>query len=243
MAGTVLPTLTAAQFAARLAALFPNGWAAPEAAQTGNLSGVLNAGGGVLAQVLQALNYGRASILLGTATAPELDLASQDFLGASLPRPAGMSDADFAALIQAHLFPRGATRPAIAAALLTLTGKQPRMLEPWAPADTGAWGSASGSYWGHDSAANPGRWGAPQMRATGFIDSAPPLAKPALNGNPVPAWGAPFYWSRGPGLGTVVPAYGFMILAPAYAGTIPALLETLRAIGVTIEVRITANPQ
>ena len=205
-----------------------------------------------LAFVLSALSYAKNSINISTATAPELDLASQDFFGSALPRPPGMSDSNFAALIKANLFGRAATRPALAAALLTLTGKAPRMLEPWAPGDTGAWGSGvsywggyvNGSYFIPDAAATPFRWGSPGLRYQGFIETAQAEAQPGLGGNPPPSWGAGFYWDRGPGLANEgAYALAFMVLQPAYASNLNATLTRLHAEGTVIWVRTVTNPK
>ena len=119
---TILPTISASQFADRLAANLPAGWAGADAVQSGLVSSLLLAVGGELALALQELQYAASAQRLQTETYPELDLASQDYLGSLLPRPNGTDDFDYADLIIAHLFRSAATRQAISNALTLLTG-------------------------------------------------------------------------------------------------------------------------
>ena len=233
MSGTVIPTITPAQFAARLAALFPRGWASPDALKSGNAYALLSAFGTVLNQVLGQIQYARNAVLIPTETSPELDLASEDFFGSSLPRPPGMSDAAFANLILSQLFQGAVSRPSISRALTQLTGKVPRMIEPWAPGDTGAW-NASVTYWNVDTRANPFRWSG-ERRFTGFIQTAPAPTAPVLNGNPVNCWNDGLYWN--------VNGCSFMQLQINSASNVFALINRLRAYGITVGVMIVQNPQ
>lgn len=275
---TQLPTYSGADFAKMMAKLFPNGWASsdqanpPTSGNAGVLYSLFLATGSGLEFLLGALQYAKNSILITTATAPELDLASEDFFGSALPRPAGMSDAVFATLIKANLFPRAATRATLEQALILLTGKTPRMLEPWSPGDTGAWGI---SYWGGvgagaqltteggiglttesglsllaeapytdpDTAATPSRWGSPGLRYQGFIETAQASGS-AASGNPPPSWNEPFYWDKGPGLDPAPPPPGgFTPISPVYTQNLYTLLTKLHAEGTIVWVRIVANPQ
>ena len=225
---------TAEVFAQRLAALFPPGWASPDALTGGVAYAFLLAQGTGLAEVLNQFVYAANAVLIGTETAPELDLASQDFFGTALPRPPGATDATFAALIVSNLFLRAATRGAISAALTGLTGKTPRMIEPWNPGDTGAW-DTPGSYWDVDSAAAPFRWTG-EERATGLIISAPAIATNALGGNPLYGWDSPgLYWDE--------PGGQWADIQLSETTDVYALVDKLRAYGVTVGVQIVPNPQ
>lgn len=219
-------------FAQRLAALFPPGWASPDGMTGGVAFAFLLGQGTGLAEALNQLVYARNAVLVGTETSPELDLASQDFFGSALPRPPGMTDAAFAALIVSNLFLKVATRGAIAAALTNLTGVAPRMIEPWNPGDTGAWGA--NSYWDVDTAATPWRLSG-EERATGFIVSATSQVASVLGGNPDPMLDDGFYWDVAGSL--------FADIQISASTNVYASVDKLRAYGVTVGVQIVPNPQ
>ena len=222
---------TAEVFAQRLAALFPPGWASPDALTGGVAYAFLLAQGTGLAEVLSQFVYAANAVLIGTETAPELDLASQDFFGTALPRPPGATDATFAALIVSNLFLRVATRGAISAALTSLTGKTPRMLEPWNPGDTGA---IDACYIDGDNAASPCRIAGPE-RATGFIIAAPAPTAAVLGGAPDPMIDDGLYIDAPGGFAADIQLSESM--------SIYALVDRLRAYGVTVGVQIVPNPQ
>lgn len=177
MAGTTVTLLTEAEFAARMARSIPTGWASPQAKQAGGvLYGLLETMGAELSFAQSALAYALGSTRIQTATSPELDDASKDYLGGALPRLPGETDAAFSARIIAALFPTGATREAIIAALTALTGVTPRVIEPWRVTDTGAW-DAGISYWDIDTQANPAIWTDTSRWYQGFIVTpAPPVS-------------------------------------------------------------------
>lgn len=88
--------------------------------------------------------YARAQTRIATATGGWLDLIAWDFFGARVRRKPHQSDDRFRARIQAEMFRPRATRPAMAAMLRDLTGREPRIFEPNRPADTGGIGLPSG---------------------------------------------------------------------------------------------------
>lgn len=202
MAGpTTIPPLSPVDFANRMAALFPPGWSSPEAKSPGGaLFAVMGALGDGLSFENGALGYACAATRIQTAINGALDLASQDFFGAALPRNPGESDDSFRARILAAIMPAGATRAAVTAAVQKATGNPVRVIEPWRVADTGAWGHF---YWGVDNAVTPFRWsgggrfvsGDPGtgLQYQGFIECS--LPTPALlNNQPVPCYDSNFYW-------------------------------------------------
>jgi hypothetical protein len=125
----------------RLAALLPLRWFADS---TPVLSSVLSGLSDGWSWLYTMLGYVKSQTRIATATDSFLDLISQDFLGATLPRRSGEADTAFRARIQAAMFAPRATRPALIASLANLTGRAPSVFEPARPADTGAWGIAVG---------------------------------------------------------------------------------------------------
>lgn len=228
---TVIPSISAAQFLRRLSEDLPNGWAGQDALQGGAWSSLLEALGGGLSSVMSAIQYTASATRIPTSTSPELDEASLDFFGGSLPRPPGMPDASFAQLIINSLFNGGATRPAIAAAIQRLTGAAPRMLEAHNIFDTGVW--RLNSYWNVDTPANPGRWGGYQQNQ-GFIETIAP-ADPAIgSNNPILCWGTTAFWN--------VPGYFFGIISAAGPAELNNLISTIKAEGITVWVKILQAP-
>lgn len=229
--GTVIPTISPTQFAARLAALFPNGWASPDAAQSGVLQSFLLALGSQLQAVLEQVRYSDSAVLVPTETSPELDFAAQDFYGSALPRPPGMSDVAYANLILSGLFKPATTRAALSNAISDLTGFVPRMIEPWRPSDTGVWDGPA-SYWDVDSAVTPFLWTG-EERATGFIESAPPIPSMGTGGNPVLCWDDGWYWD--------VAGSSFFDIVLNPTSSLFTLVNRLRAYGVTIGIKVVSG--
>lgn len=229
MAGTTIPTLSPAQFASRMAALFPRGWAGDDAKQTGNVYSLLLSIGTELAVLQNEVQYALAAQRLQTETSPELNYASADFLGDLLPRPSGLTDAAYAEEIIAALFQPAATRPALQQALYDLTGVLPRLMEPWNPSDTGALGYGGPSFWNVDTVQHPFRWGNGGLRYQGFIETTPPSISALGPNNPILTWGT-FYWN--------VPGYFFGIIQPASENSLNNTLNRLRAYGTIVWVRL-----
>lgn len=216
-------------FAARLAQLFPRGWASDDARQTGNVYSLLLSIGNQLKITQEEVIYSLDAQRLQTETFPELDDASLDFYGESNPRNPGQSDADYSAEIIADLFQPAATRTALSNALAALTGFTPRMLEPWNVYDTGAWRNLS--YWNVDTVANPARWGNGSLRYQGYIETAPPGIPAIGPNNPILTWGVA-YWN--------VPGYFFGIIPPVDENAINDLINRLRAYGTIVWVKLVA---
>ena len=74
-----------------------------------------------------------------TATDVNLDIISSDFLGDELPRRAQETDDSFRARILATLLREKATRRAMKNAIFNLTGRYPRIFEPWNSTDCGGY--------------------------------------------------------------------------------------------------------
>jgi hypothetical protein len=189
---TTIPELSPVQYANRMAALFPPGWSSPEAKSPGGvLYAIMGMIGSGLSSENGAVRYAFAATRVQTAVGDALDLVAQDYLGNRLPRNPGENDTSYRARITAALLPQGATRAAVIKAVTDATGHTPRVIEPWRPSDTGAWGKF---YWGVDNARTPFRWTNPALAYQGFIECTLPTP-PLLGGNPVPSYDANFYWN------------------------------------------------
>jgi hypothetical protein len=194
---TTIAPLADTDFANRMAALFPAGWSSPDAKSPGGVVyAVLQSMGAGLSDLNGAVQYACDATRIQTAQNGALDLASEDFFGGALPRNPGESDASFRARILAAMFPAGATRAAVTAAVEKVTGYPARVIEPWRPADTGAWGLF---YWDVDTAVTPFRWtgsaipGERNLAYQGFIECTLPTPD-VLGGNAVPCFDSNFYW-------------------------------------------------
>lgn len=229
---TTIPSISGEQFHQRLVANLPPGWAGDDALQVGLWGDLLKSIGGELSYLVTQLQYVARATRLTTETYPELDLASQDFFGNLLPRPAGMIDSDYASLIISNLFKTAATRQSIYDALLRLTGTPPRMMEPWNIFDTGWWNGKT--YWNVDTGDNPGRWGSPGSQYQGFIETLP-ASIPAIGpNNPILCWGDSAYWN--------VPGYFFGIIAAGVGQDVYSVVDSLKAEGTTVWVKLVNTP-
>lgn len=184
---TSIPPITADGFAQRIGQtpMFPRGWASDGARQNGGVFYALsNALGTQLAFLITQLEYALNSQRIQTETSPELDLASVDFFGQGvLPRPQGMNDATYLALIKANLLQQAATRQAVSNAIQNLTGVKPRIVESWNPGDTGCMDTGLG-FLDVDTLANPMEITS-SLRFQGFIQTILPPQQGLGNGNPL----------------------------------------------------------
>lgn len=229
---TTIQPISADDFARRQAALVPNRWASETAKQQGGLVyALLKMGGTDLSFEIGAASYALGSTRIQTATAPELDLASKDFLGNYLPRNPGETDVSYRQRILDQLLPTGATRPAIVAALTKVTGTAPRVIEPWSAPDTGYWDVAS--YWDVDTQANPARWGDATLRYQAFIITPGPTMQ-VLGGNPLETLDDSAYWD--------VPGYGLINITGNPIQNLYNLLNRMKVEGTIIWVSIQPPP-
>ena len=186
-----IPLYDADGFAARLAGLTPAQWSSNAAKNPGGtLYGLMKSLGGNMAYNESGLLYAQQSTYIQTATGAALDLAAQDFFGSAIFRQPGESDASLRARLMANLLLPAATTEALSAALTSLTGVVPRIILPWSPADTGAWGLF---YWDVDTPVTPFRWTG-VYPYQGFIESPLPASSVTFGTNPVPCYDDGFYW-------------------------------------------------
>jgi hypothetical protein len=191
---TTYAPLTADQFAARIAANFPNGWASPEAKQPGGAAyGLFSTLGTPMSFESGALDYAFDACLIETAENGALDGKALDFFGTglyALPRNPGETDAAYSVRLLGALLPEGATRKAVSDAVQAVTGQAPRIIEPWRPSDTGVIDGHPGAgmmFYDVDNVVTPARYTDPGLGYQGFIQTILPLAQPFGN-NPTPVY-------------------------------------------------------
>jgi hypothetical protein len=156
---------------ARIQAVLPSRWFADISPV---LSGILNGIASAWATIYNQLSYSRIQTRIKTSTDVWLDMASLDFFGADLPRRLNESDADFRQRILLEMVRVRGTRPAVVSALVDLTGRAPIIVEPWRPADTGAWGSSGVGYYGL-AYGEAGAWGSHAMPYEFFVTAYRPV--------------------------------------------------------------------
>lgn len=174
------PTGSTQDIQNRLRSLIPAGWiGSPSPVIDTILWGIA----AVLSYLYGLIAYARLQTRIHTATDGFLDLIAIDFYGpGGLPRQAGESDSSYRTRILAGLFPPANTKIAIIAALTKLTGKTPRLVEPWNPSDTGvingdAIGQPDAMYIDVDTAANPSRLSDQSTPASFYVDTVTPPAQ------------------------------------------------------------------
>lgn len=148
------PVGSAGNIATRIRQLLPT-WFADS---NPNANALLDGAAAGLAFVYGLYGYAAAQTRILTASGIWLDLIARDFYAGAVQRGLNQDDDSFRANIVANLFRPRATRQGIAKVLLTLTGNLPSFLEPFAPADTGAYGvgySGYGAAGGYGSQAIP----------------------------------------------------------------------------------------
>lgn len=136
-------------FVRRLRGLMPQGWfpappalGQPETAPV--LVGILTGLASQWSYVWSLLSYVGLQSRLATTTGSNLELTAQDYFGAgAFPRLTGETDAAYITRIMAARLPNRGTRPALTAALASLTGAAPTILEPRNATDTKGWGSTA----------------------------------------------------------------------------------------------------
>lgn len=136
-----------ADIVARMRAVLPPTWfPLPNSDGTSNspiLDGLLNGAAAAGAWLYSLLQNVILQTRIATATAPFLDGIAADFFGTNLVRQPLEGDPTFRARIRATLLLPLGTRAGIIAALTSLTGKTPRVFEPWNTQDAGAYNTGS----------------------------------------------------------------------------------------------------
>ena len=189
-----------ADMLARLKMVLPAGWFADS---TPVLDALLTGLGAAWSGLYTLLGFVKAQTRIGTASGVFLDIASNDFLGASLPRRSAEGEAAYRMRIQQNLLAPRATRAALAQVLSDLTGRVPKIFEPLNATDAGGYGSGALGY------GVSGGYGSVNLPFQLFVTAYRPNAMPISN-----AGG----YNRGPGGYACAPML-YADLA-SYAGTI-----------------------
>ncbi|CAH2603231.1 conserved protein of unknown function [Rhodovastum atsumiense] len=132
-----MPTGDLNDMVARMAAVLPSAWFPAGAAVLRDALLTAAASCGTLVHDL--VQFAGAQLRVATASGGWLDLIAYDFFGRALPRR-GLGDDSYRLAIRRRLLRQGGTRAGLAAELLVATGRDPAIIEPWRPADCGAWG-------------------------------------------------------------------------------------------------------
>jgi hypothetical protein len=205
---------------ARLKALFPRSWFQ----KSPNFDATLQGPAWALSNAYAQITYAALQTRIKTATDGYLDLISNDFFGAGLPRLTQESDNSFRARILANLFIKGPTRRDMNAVLTLITGRAPSIFEPGNTTDSGGWGG--GAYF--DVA---GGWGDP-LPFQSFVTAYRPVVGSVSLGE-LSTYRFNFdtnaYWSDAQP-GSITDA------------AIIAAVETTRALGTTVWLRILSQP-
>lgn len=147
---------TSDDFLARLKRLIPTRWFNVTAPiRDAILGGIADA----TAWSYSLFAFVKAQTRLATATGQFIDLFAFDYLGLTIRRRDGESDALFAPRVQKEILRPRVTRAAMIEALTDLTGRAPIIVEPWNTGDTGAWDVGTWAWEGVQlGAVNGGGW-------------------------------------------------------------------------------------
>jgi hypothetical protein len=183
----------------RLKRLLPQSWFGDNA---GVIDALLRGFAHVNAQLFALIAYAKLQTRINTATDGWLDMIAYDFFGNGLPRRPGQSDDSYRAWIKVNLFREKATRKAIVLVVRELTGRDPLIIEPANPIDTGAYG---GPMIGYGVAGSYGSLSMPyeafvtvyRSVGKGFLASPGIGFQPAVTASPVRASTPRNIWWRG----------------------------------------------
>lgn len=185
MGNTNIPVISQAQWVDYLLNDgVPLPWTDDEGKEVGGtLDAILQGMGSNLERISAQVNYAFLGSRIQTATDTMLDLCSQDYYGDELPRNGAESDDSYRSRILAGLLVPKVTEPGISLLITNLTGKAPRMIQPWNPVTTGAYGR---SYYNADSAEIPALYGDNSLRWQGGIITSLPQTNAV---GAIPVWG------------------------------------------------------
>lgn len=134
--------MTQADFLSRLKGTLPKWFSDSSPILDAVLSGYSWAASFVYGLIQYATNQTR----IATATDDFLDLIAADFCGAAVVRKTNETDAQFRARILTNLLRERVTRNSIKTILLALTGRTPKIFEPWNASDTGGYSVGGVGY-------------------------------------------------------------------------------------------------
>lgn len=134
---------------ARLKSYLPRGWFG-DYSESPIIVGVMTGTSSVMSVIYTLIMFFWAQTRLQTSSGGWVDIWASDFLGSSLPRHLGETDAAYILRIQSSIFQQHGTRPGMISALTALTGRAPVIFEPANPYDSGCFGKSQGvnSFYG-----------------------------------------------------------------------------------------------
>ena len=215
-------------FAARIVRLLPQLWFNDAAkAPGGNLWAIVSGMSAADADFYSRIGALKRALRLTTAeSVDDLAVIARDFFGSALPPQPAEALATYRRRIGLRLFLPGGTREALRVALNRLTGQDPVIIEPWNPADCGAWDGVRG--W--DTA---GVWGDLDLPWQGFVRTRRPATTLALESPVIGAWDGLAGWDQPP-LGFIDGLQAQIIPDSVVYDTINAVKPT----GITVWVQI-----
>ena len=205
---------------ARVKALIPRSWFKGSP----NFDATLQGAAYALSQIYALLMYAGEQMRIRSAADGFLDIVSNDYFGPTVPRLTQEGDSSFRNRILANLFVKGPTRRDMANVLTLLTGRVPAIFEPGNAHDSG----------GYDGAAffdAAGGWGDPlpyQCFVTAY--------RPAVGDTSLGEYDSVREWQDVGGYYSDAPAESVSDAA------IYAAVESTRALGTTVWLRIANNP-
>ncbi|MDR3532811.1 MAG: hypothetical protein P4L90_19935 [Rhodopila sp.] len=158
----------------RLRSVLPKRWFSD---QSPNLEAILTSIATPWVWLYGLIGYVVMQTRITTATDKWLDLIAADYFGPKLVRKIGEGDSAFRSRIQANLLREGATRSAVTLGLQSITGVQPSIFEPANSADTGSYGTLSGTDEVTDSRlaySASGGWGSLDLPFQFFVTATRP---------------------------------------------------------------------
>lgn len=167
-----MTTGTQTDFLGRIKATLPAQWFAN--GPTPTLDAVLGGFASAWASIYALYAYVKLQSRIATATGVFLDAIAVDFFGLTLARGVNEADVNFSTRIRAALFGPKATRSAVIAALVTLTGRTPSVFEPANPSDTGGYGTGEALAWSGMAYNTAGGWGSLQLPFQFFVTAYRP---------------------------------------------------------------------
>lgn len=179
-------------FTSRIIELLPPAWFNDAAkAPGGNLWAVLSGIAASDADVYAKIGALKNNLRLQSApTIADLAIIAADFFGLALPALPGESVEVYRTRIGLRLFLPGGTRDALRQALNRLVGQDPVIVEPWNPADCGAWDGPSG--WD-----GSGLWGDLDAPWQGYVMTKRPVSSIVPDGPIIGAWEGQAGWDLG----------------------------------------------
>jgi hypothetical protein len=176
---TIIPDFDADEWALRIMRLFPSQWSGDDSKKTaGVLYSLFKSFGSQFEITNENLLYDFLACRIATAKDVALDAVAADFFGAivgypqDIVRAPGEPDDSFRLRIYSTLLLPMATRGALSALIMRLTGQVPRIMEPWSTADNAVLDRST--YIDVDTVNNPSRIGDSGFRYSAFLESILP---------------------------------------------------------------------